>query len=138
MDNLTRVYRIETGTGCGAFSAGLSRVHDSAVPGDLYRSCYDGPSPMGEALNGNTTLLDAYRAQSLSADFRFGCTSLEQLREWFFSPEGCRLMGNEGGLLVTYDVPADAVHTGIKQSIFDKSRAVPVSSVPAGLLHLEF
>jgi len=131
------VYRIETSTGCGAFGAGLAVAHDQQVPGDLYRSSYDGPSATGESLQGYPAIKNALRDRP-RAEWRFGAKSLGQLREWFFSPAGCTAMGKRGGLLVTYEVPDEHVAIGLQQLVFDRDHATKVSEVDAGCLHLEF
>src|SRR5690606_29262820 len=111
-------------------------IHDAEVPGDLYRSCYDGPGIYCEAERGNPTL---QKALALNPDgLFFACQSLDQLREWFFSPKGCTAMGTAGGLLATYEVPDEAVYVGIAQVLFEKAKATRVSAIDAGLLHLTF
>lgn len=129
------VYRIEDTQGFGAFN-GLAYIHDSRVPGDIRRSCYDGPSAYGEAQRGYPAIQDAFR-NNPTGRYRFGTKSLDQLREWFFNPAGCVAMGNAGGLLVTYEVPEEHVAMGSQQLVFDLKHATKVSAVDASRLHLD-
>lgn len=129
------VYRIEDAQGFGAFN-GLAHIHDSEVPGDMHRSCYDGPSAYGEANAGYPAIQNAFRDKP-QVCWRFGTKSLDQLREWFFNPVGCAAMGTAGGLLVTYEVPEEHVAMGSQQLVFALHRATKVSAVSAARLHLD-
>lgn len=121
------IYRIESTSGEGAFGAGLAYEHDD------HRKCrhsaYEHPSPCGVGELG-TELQDRW-LRGRTDDYLFGCRSRTQLRSWFRSKPGRRAMAKAGGLMVTYEVPREAVAMGNTQVIFDKTRATKVSSVPA-------
>ncbi|MDX0260532.1 hypothetical protein GOC60_04815 [Sinorhizobium meliloti] len=121
------IYRIEDTSGYGAFGAGLAYEHDD------HRKCrhsaYRHPGPSTE--DGPMRDLFVYGRGGNPDDYFFGCKSKSQLRSWFGSIPGRRAMAKAGGVMVTYDVPDDAVVKGRTQIAFVKSRATKVSSVPA-------
>ncbi|TCV62293.1 hypothetical protein [Neorhizobium sp. S3-V5DH] len=121
------VYRIEHTNGEGAFGAGLARIHDRNCHDTYRRAAYDHPGPRSEYGTPLKSLFDGYGYY----DYLFACQSKTQLRSWFGSRPGRRAMAKAGGVMVTYEVPDDAVAKGKTQVAFLKSRATKLSSVPA-------
>ncbi|MDW9519144.1 hypothetical protein GOB43_17930 [Sinorhizobium meliloti] len=123
------IYRIESRDGHGAFGAGLAYEHDDHRHRNYRRSAYSHPGPSCEG--GPMADLFNYGRGGNPDDYYFGCRSKTQLRSWFGSKPGRRAMAKAGGVMVTYEVPDDAVVKGSTQIAFVKSRATVVSSVPA-------
>lgn len=137
---MPQVYRIEGPEGFGAFSDDLqlgfaispATIHDSEVPGNMSRRSFDGPSAYREREAGNSTIWDAIGQHG---NVRFCCVSEDQMREWFFSPDGCKAMGDKGCHLVVYDVPDDALFIGMKQAVFLPHKATEVVRSCPSVLH---
>ncbi|PLP55560.1 hypothetical protein CYK37_30185 [Mesorhizobium loti] len=120
------VYRIEDARGYGPWSgSGTAEAYWDAA--EVGTNPNDHPSPYVEG----GVLYDAYVRW---ADGRFGCSSVEQLRDWFPCPKGREVMRQRGYRAVAYQVEPEALCEGTMQVIFQQHRAQLVKVLDLGTL----
>ena len=121
------VYRIEDEKGWGAF-AGLHHEHDIHAADEGVKTAFRHPSAHCGAEAGTALAKWAYID---GRGMRFACRSKPQLRMWFRSEAGRKAMADDGGVMVTYDVPEQHIIRGRYQLVFDPKHATKLSTVRA-------
>jgi hypothetical protein len=109
------IYRVETSYGTGPFTTGGNYRHDDVCR--KYRS-YHNPGPSGEVWR----FRKRWRRVNQN-DYVFGFKSKTQLKMWFRSSIGRRLMAESGFLVSAYSVGSEHYILGRHQVAFNRREA---------------
>ena len=110
---MQRVYRLETTSGVGVYTARESNSLIQLVVCKYFDSLRH-PGPFTDKL------LKSYFIEAVHS---FGFISLEQLKDWFFDSTDRQLLASEGVICNEYEVEGKDFVAGEKQCIFIKENA---------------
>jgi len=130
---MKKIFRIENEAGKGIY------VGDSKVSSDLYE--IDGPSPRHPRPEDDSLLMKSFEDSGRNVSneryflfsvtpFKFGFTSVEQLRNWIYNDEWLISLAEEEFVLAVYEVADENVMVGNTQACYMN----PVGCVKYGIV----